>query len=312
MANLAGTNGEPGRTVVADPSETEVNQAWISYSNWDSSLKVGRQRILLDNARFVGNVGWRQNEQTYDALSFSNKSIPDTTVFYSYVHNVNRIFGDAHPSGNFHSDTHLANISYSGIPVGTLTGYGYFLDLENAPANSSNTIGASFDGSHPITQDLKGTYRAEYAYQSDAADNPVNYTAHYYHFQLGGVYQNANAGAGYEVLTDDNGVGFSTPLATLHAFNGWADVFLATPSNGLKDFYVWAGYEFPCNIPVKFFFHKFNSNTGGSDYGQEFDLVASRKFGKHWTVLAKFAYYDAEDMPYQDTLKTWLQVGFNF
>ena len=36
---------------------------------------LGRQRITYDDQRFVGNVGWRQNEQTYDALRITNKSL---------------------------------------------------------------------------------------------------------------------------------------------------------------------------------------------------------------------------------------------
>jgi hypothetical protein len=311
-ANLAGTNGEPGRTVVADPEDTEINRAWIGYSNWDSSLKLGRQRVILDNARFVGNVGWRQNEQTYDAVSVANQSLPDTEFFYSYIHNVNRVFGDDHPAGDFDSDSHLAHIAYSGLPCGTLTGYGYFLDLENSPANSSSTIGLSFDGSYPVYREFKATYRAEYAFQTDAAEHPTDYEAQYYHFQAGGAYKKCDAGIGYEGLGDDNGVGFGTPLATLHAHNGWADVFLATPSDGLKDHYAWAGYRLPANIPVRFYYHKFRSNTGGADYGQEFDAVASRQFGEHWKVLAKYAYYDAKDAPFADVQKAWMQVEFNF
>ena len=39
--------------------------------------------------------------------------------------------------------------------------------------------------------------------------------------------------AGYEELGSDGGVAaFQTPLATLHAFNGWADLFLTTPGDG--------------------------------------------------------------------------------
>ena len=58
-----------GRTLIADPPDTQVNQAYLMFNRPDwLGLKAigGRQRILLDDARFIGNVGWRQNEQTYD------------------------------------------------------------------------------------------------------------------------------------------------------------------------------------------------------------------------------------------------------
>ncbi len=63
-------SGDNGKTIVADPETTEVNQAYLKYSNEDllgTTLIGGRQRLILDDARFIGNVGWRQNEQTYDA-----------------------------------------------------------------------------------------------------------------------------------------------------------------------------------------------------------------------------------------------------
>lgn len=308
--NQAGLSGA-GRTVIADPETTELNRAWIGYENFDTALRYGRQRIILDNARFIGNVGWRQNEQTYDGVTLKNQSIPDTTVFYSYIHNVNRIFGDDHPAGDFESNSHLANISYAGCPYGTIVAYGYFLDLDNAAALSANTFGGSFAGAYPVTEGVKVDYRAEFAHQVDAGNNPVDFSANYYHIQGGASYQRFSAGAGYEVLDDDNGVGFSTPLATLHAFNGWADTFLATPANGLEDVYGYVGVKLPYDIPLKLVYHDYQSSSGNVDYGNEFDVVMSRKFGKHWAGLVKYAYYDG-DGGFADRQKFWVQAEFKF
>jgi hypothetical protein len=63
------------RDVVADPEGTEVNQVWVGYEKYDTNVKFGRQTFTLDNHRFIGNVIWRQNEQTYDAVSLVNNSI---------------------------------------------------------------------------------------------------------------------------------------------------------------------------------------------------------------------------------------------
>ncbi len=63
-------NGNTKRSVVADPTETEINQAYLRYKGFENtSLTYGRQRIALDNHRFIGNVGWRQNEQTFDGFT---------------------------------------------------------------------------------------------------------------------------------------------------------------------------------------------------------------------------------------------------
>lgn len=319
--NAGGSNGQPGRTAIADPETTEINQAWLSYSNWDTTLKGGRQRIFLDNHRFVGDVGWRQNMQTYDAISLENKSIEDVTLFYSYVFDVNRVFGDVSglPAANqdFESDSHFIHASYNGFKLGKITAYSYLLDFENSPANSSATYGLSFVGGYTFDKDTntKINYRAEYAHQTDYQSSlPVDYAADYYVAELGGEYRMLNAGAGYEVLGSDDGTkGFATPLATLHAFNGWADVFLNTPAVGLQDMYVWVGAKLPGNIPIKAIYHKFEADSGSADFGDEWDFIVSRQFGKNWTALIKYAYYNGKDAPAAfDVQKLWAQVEFNF
>jgi hypothetical protein len=317
--NQAGLNsGGAGRTVVADPDGTEINQAWLAYENYETEGKFGRQRIIYDNSRFVGNVGWRQNEQTFDAFRLTNQSFKDIVLNYGYINNVNRVLGDDHPAGDWDSNSHLFNGSYAGCPYAKITGYSYLLDLDDSPVNSSATYGLSLDGSYTIDEEknAKLNYRGEYAYQTDYKDQPVDYDAYYFRAEVGGTYDRFNAGAGYEVLSGDNGQGFSTPLATLHAFNGWADVFLNTPGSGLQDIFVWAGVKLPGNIPLKVVYHKFDSDRGNSDYGQEIDAVVSRKFGKHWTLLGKYAYYDGKDAPFTgsavDVHKGWVQLEFAY
>ena len=86
--------------VVADPSGSDLNQLYLQFApDEDWRTRLGRQRINLDDQRFVGGVGWRQNEQTYDGASVQYKGFEDTTIFYSYVGNVNRIFGSDVPAG---------------------------------------------------------------------------------------------------------------------------------------------------------------------------------------------------------------------
>src|SRR5690606_27715787 len=62
------TNGKLRYPVVPDPETTELNRLQISFTGDKGEAVVGRQRIILVNARFVGNVGFRQNEQTFDAV----------------------------------------------------------------------------------------------------------------------------------------------------------------------------------------------------------------------------------------------------
>lgn len=322
--NAAGSNNELGRAVIADPPTTELNQVWMSYSNWASVVRAGRQRIALDNHRFIGDVAWRQNMQTFDAVSFKNESIESVSLFYSYLWEVNRVFGDVPdlPLGNrdFDSDSHLLNASYAGWKHARFTGYSYFLDFSNSPGNSTATYGGHFVGTIGLDQEksAKIHYRGELAWQTDYQSSPLSYGTEYYNLELSGEYDRFTLGGGYEVLGSDNGQGFKTPLATLHAFNGWADVFVVTPALGLRDLYAFVEVTLPAKIPLRLLYHKYDAATGDADFGQEFNAVLSKKFGKHWTALAKYAYYDGKNAAVpsfgaaSDTHKIWAQVEFNF
>lgn len=69
------SNGKIGYPIVADPDGTDVNQVSLTYKSDGYRAILGRQRILHSGQRFVGGVGWRQNEQTYDAFTLSSKSL---------------------------------------------------------------------------------------------------------------------------------------------------------------------------------------------------------------------------------------------
>ncbi|HVT73993.1 MAG TPA: alginate export family protein [Lacunisphaera sp.] len=311
--NAAGTNpGGAGRTVIADPPVTDVNQAWLSYTALDATLKGGRQRLVLDNARFVGDSGWRQNMQTFDAATLSAKPGKDVSLFYGYVWRVSRVYGDKPGQPDFKSRSHLLNLSYGGWSAGKLTAYAYLLDFRNSAANSSATYGASFVGAAPVSRDVKLTYRAEYATQHDAGNNPVRYSADYGDAEIGVAVAAWDFGLGCEVLgSDGGGKGFATPLATLHAFDGWADLFLATPARGLRDTFASIGFGAAGTFPTRLVYHDFRSDNGSFDYGREWDAQISHKLGRFWTVLAKAAHYDGKP-PYFDTDRLWLQTEFSF
>lgn len=331
--NAGGSNAQGARPVVADPPLTRLDQAWFGYAYEDYvNAKVGEQRIVLDNHRFVGDVGWRQNMQTYDSATISSEPIKGLNLYYGYLWDVHRVYGDVSglstANEDFRSDSHLINISYSGWKYGKFVGYTYLLNLENAAgaANSSATYGGYFAGAAPISQKISVDYRAEFAYQTDYGDSLLRYDADYYNLELGATVDPFSFGGGIEDLGSgvNSGAGggrasFRTPLATLHAFNGWDDVFLTTPANGLRDIYGYAQVMLPTKIPLRFVYHKYDADYGSGDYGQEFDAVISKKFAKHWNVLVKYAYYQGQDAPAPslavgnvDIQKFWAQLEFNF
>lgn len=298
--------------VIADPVGTEVNQAFISYTNFNNQVKYGRQRLVLDNSRFIGNVGWRQNEQTYDGLSWTNKSIRYTNFTYAYIKNVNRVFGEANPVlGDLHMDSHVLNASYTGFGAGKLIGYAYLVDVNDPLSQlglTSDTFGVRWQG----TVGESFLYNLEYAKQQDAGA-AQQFEADYTLAEATYNIKRFSFTLGYEVLgSDDGSYGFATPLATLHAFQGWADKFLATPAVGLEDTYLNVGVTI-AGAQAMLSYHKFDANEGSVDFGDEIDLSISKKFGAVvWT--AKVAEYSMGDTNanYSDTTKFWLMADWNF
>ena len=297
-----------GRVVIADPEVTEVNQAWLGYTHADTTLTAGRQRLVLDNARFIGDVGWRQDMQTYDAATVTSKAIDRLTLTYGYLWQINRIFAD---KLDWDSDSHVFNASWATGPAGTLTGYAYLLDFDHSAVNSSQTYGLSFAGVRPI-ETLKLSYRFEYAQQADYGNSPLSYDTDYRLAELGVATGRFNAKVGYEQLGSDNNSGFRTPLATLHAFNGWADLFLATPAAGLKNIYVSLGATPAKGFNVAVVHHWFEAARGAADYGTEIDLLASYAINQQFTVLGKFASFDSDSAAFRDTDRLTFEVTFAY
>ncbi|WP_028294243.1 alginate export family protein [Oceanobacter kriegii] len=287
---------------VADPVNTEFNRVQISYAKDGVSAVLGRQRIILDNARFVGNVGWRQNEQTFDAFKagFSND---DWDVTYAYIDKINTILFTQIDVAN-----NLFNVSYKGLEAGKLTGYGYYQKNEDNPANAASnadTLGVRFAGKHAL-ESTTLMYTAEYAMQ-DAKD----YSANYLFAELGATLGKAKVFAGYEVLgSDDGAYGFQTFMATKHAFNGWADKFLSTPASGLTDTYLKAVGNV-AGVKLVGMYHMFDADEGGADLGSELDLLAVKKIDDMFTVGLKAAMYSKGDSG-ADTDKLWAWVSAKF
>ncbi|MCX7552441.1 alginate export family protein [Marinicella sp. S1101] len=298
--------------VVADPTGTEINQAWFNYAfNANNDLKIGRQRIILDNQRFVGGVGWRQNEQTYDAVSFNSK-IAGSKLFLSYIENVNRIFGEDVAAGDHDNQSFLANWSNTWQDRHQLTTYYYNLDNQDAAAFSTATFGAAFKTHWPLAAH-KMTFGAEFASQSDAHNNPVNYDANYLRLDLGLALEKVTFFTGYEVLEGDTnqaGAAFRTPLATLHAFNGWADQFLATPNQGLEDVFIGAKGNIE-GFNWQVIYHQFDAESGSGDFGNELDFSVAKKLNKNFSMLFKAAQYDAQDIK-TDSNKYWLMLSAKY
>lgn len=312
-------NGKTTYPIVADPEDTALNRLQLSYTGIpNTALLLGRQQIVLDNQRFVGGIAWRQNDQTFDAVSVKNNSLTDTTLYYAYANQVNRIFGTDSPVGTWDdSHIHLINASYAGFSFGKITGYSYLLDIEDSVALSSATFGARFEGKHPLTETLIGLLNLEYAHQNDYADNPADFSFDYYSLEPGVTFGQWTVKAQYESIEGNGTSAMQFALGTNHAFDGWVDKFLTTPANGLVDANIGVTYVTKSEnvwlngVKATLVYHDFSAERGSADYGTEWNALVEQTFAQYYTVGIKLGRYDADDL-YTDTVKImpYAQVKF--
>ncbi len=306
-------------STIVDPDRSELNQFWLSYKGIaDTLIKVGRQRIKLDDDRFIGNVGWRQMEQTYDSIliTHNNQTLFGLTVNAGYIDHVQNIAGQTDTL-----NAPILNLNYKVGDWGNLIGYGYWLDYRERAnyVKSSQTYGLRFDGKSPqFFETVNLLYTAEWGTQSNYADNPNHYQADRINLMGGLTAFNVTLQGAVEQL---NGYGtnktFNTPLGTNHAFQGWADLFInplnnATLGQGIRDVFATASYKMMSDsMVVTGMYHDFYDDTGAKKFGSEWDFSVLKKFGKHYSLLAKYANYNADQFG-TDTQKIWLQGNISF
>jgi len=384
-----GSRIQQGHAVIPDNNFAEVNEAYIGWRSptggcpfapgpcdGNTSFKLGRQTIIYDNHRWVGDVVWRNNNVSFDAFRFDNSSIKNLGISYSYLNKAKRLFGEDSPFNEWKfNNAHLINVSYK-FPIGKLVGYGYLLDFDDnprtpfpegtgalgtgvvPPANTpptfifdSDTWGARFFGKYPLGDTLDLLYDVEWANQdpsNDAVDSAIVPGGRelddndYRNFEIGIRFGGTRVDdlglmpigtptyilkIGQETL-EGNGVNaLQTPLATVHAFNGWTDQFVGapggsqTPADGLVDTSLTAvvlglGQQYIGKNKIVFQYHDFESDRGSTDYGTEWGLLWGKPefLGqKHLLGAIKYAdFNDGNDGFGFDTKKFWLILQYRF
>lgn len=312
--------------IVADPENYVLNRLSITNTSLPgTSLTIGRQRINLDDQRFVGSSNWRQNEATFDAVRMVNNSVSNLTVDLTFLDKVHRVYGVDSPQGTYKGDSYLGNIAYQ-LPVGKLTAFAYLLEFDpitglagvlDPRRGSTSTYGGRFAGSWQGGVARIG-YVASYAWQKARDDNPLRFSNDYYLGELNLTVKGVKLAGGEEIMQGNGTVGFATPLATLHPFEGWADKFLTTPANGIKDAYGslgWTGSRLLGldSLAATAVYHSFEAERGHVSYGSEWDFVLSGKW-RRYAALLKYASYVADTATpaaiARTTSKLWAQLEY--
>jgi len=318
-----GENGLTTLPVIADPRGTEVNQLYLGFKFIDKTLiKAGRQIITPRKApfhRYLGTVLWRQNWQTQDAVTITNTYFKDTELMAGYIWKNNTIFGSDRDM-----EAPIFNVKYKGFKYASLEAYYYDLEFSEAGALSTETWGGRANGAFAINDSSKIIYAGEFADQTEGDNAPTNYDANYYLVEGGvkhktgnGIIKSVLAKFSYEVLESDGGaIAFRTPLGTNHAYQGWADNFLATPAAGIEDTYFTLVATGVYDTKLIVSYHMLEAETGGFDYGDELDIWFTKKFLKKYSVGLKYAAYDASsdtgNTKATDLSKYWVYFTYKY
>jgi hypothetical protein len=304
-------NGRSTYPTVVDPDNTELHQAYLQWTpNAATQLRIGRQRLAWDNQRFIGNSGWRQNEQTFDALDLQNTGAGGWQWRYGYLARALRANGSDNPDPNLARwllDAQLLGASHP-LWNGNLGGYAYFIDNRTLPGTSHRDLGLRYSLHREKAGSIGWLATVEFARQDPYADGSKDIGANYSLVEGGAIAHGNTIRAGWEHLGGNGRIGFATPLATLHAFNGWADHFLVTPPDGLDDRYLGWNRKFG-KLEANVAWHDFRAAHGDARFGNETDASLGWSFRRHWNVLAKFADFRAGDIGV-DVRKTWLALDY--
>ena len=301
---------------VADPDVTDLNQLYIDYTGLPQTLvRAGRQSIKLDNVRFLGNVEFRQVMQVFNAVTVENTSLPDTRIYAGFLTRQRTILGTQRDISE-----PLVNVRWTWKPGNALIGYGYFQDQANTGQstgfrdNSNRIVGVRADGGYPLSEKWKLLYTAEYADQQDYSGGDPRIDASYYHAGAGAQWGDFYLRLDQEKLGSNDALyAFQTPLGTNHLFQGWADQFLTTPRQGLRDTYVIGGAKV-WKIGLYSEWHRFRADSGSIDFGEELDVGVSWTIVKSLIAKLEYADYKAGDAASgkTDLRKVWLTLVYQY
>ena len=320
---LGKSGGDLRRDVIGDPDGERVHQAYLEYNGLGSvKLRLGRQEIVLNDARLVGNVNFRQNGQSFDALSLAFQPFPEFLLFGAVINQANTV-------ALTHVDLEhfiLLNAEYTLEETHSFTLYTYLLDDENDTRDSA-TYGMRLDGlcGDFVEYDVTYAWQGDYQSGDDHAGELVNAF-------LGFRFDWGNFGLGYSRISGQEGPDrriedkpFDTLFSTAHKFNGWADQFISTNGanlkGGLEDVYFQIGTEL-MHTQFLLRLHLFDTTESepgihDSQYGEELDFDISRDLTDQLTAQIRLALYNATNEngglnPTTDEEVFWARVSYKF
>ncbi|WP_457628720.1 hypothetical protein [Persephonella sp.] len=327
---------DPQRTkyeTVKDPANTRLTQAYIAYTFGKTTFVAGRKYVAIDDHRFIGTVNWRQMPQTFGVLAIVDNTIPNLNVLLAGIYERKGIVDALNADWKMDKMPIILDVNYQVVPqMLKVKGFAYLI------TDVHNTLGVKASGKVGLGNGVTVSYLGEYAkqtdpYEKDNLAQKPDIDTDYYRVKVGASAMGFFANVMYTYFGDAGGKdkGFSTPLATLHKWDGWADVMLTGAAKGfyygMKEWCVSAGYKNPALGKVMVAYLTFDADKTqpgiGTSIGSEVDLLYAKKLTKRLSFLAKAAMYNGDNgycidsacgtvYGKNDVTKYWLQLDYKY
>jgi hypothetical protein len=301
--------------LLPDPRHTGVNRAYLEYAGVEGLVaRAGRQRVSLDNGRWVSDNDFRQVPQLFDGVTVEYHGLAGariTTGYYSRIRSTSGNTDEARLT--------VLNAAWNPAPGHALGAFAYFHDQPGtAPFTgfqdeSYRVYGARAEGVAARWGAVELPYVVEIARQRPHAGGDARIDARYWRAGAGLSTERWTVRADYEVRGSNDGLyGLQIPLTDFYAFNGWTLKWFTNAREGLHDGWItgrWAAGPLTFHVEA----HRFESDFGDLDFGRELDAGLTWEILPNAVLRLQHARYDSgSDRAYADIRKTWLTFTYNW
>jgi hypothetical protein len=301
--------------LLPDPRHLGVNQAYVDLTAIEEArLRAGRQRVALDNRRWVSENDFRQIPQLFDGATLAWRGLPNAELTAGYYGRIRTTSGET-------ADARLTvlHAAWNPLPGHSLAAFGYFHDqprtanFTGLADNSYKVYGVRLEGTAGRIGEVEVPYEIEAAQQKPYADGDARIDARYWRVGGGLAMTDWTLRADYEVRGSNDGrYGLQIPLTDFYAFNGWTLNFFTVPRQGLRD--AWATGRWAIG-PVTLYgeVHRFRSDFGDLDFGREADLGLTWAIVPNAVLRLQHARFDPGSGRVDPEIrKTWLTLTYTY
>ena len=304
--------------LLPDPAHTGLNQAHVEFTGIEGfRVRAGRQRVRMDNLRWISDNDFRQIPQLFDGAEVANTSLADTELLAGHYTRVRDTSGEVDKL-----KLSILHAAYSGFRGHSLAAYAYFHDQ---PANGAFTgfanssykaYGVRAEGAFGAGP-VEFPYTAEVARQKPYAGGNALIDVRYWRLGGGATWKEVTLRYDEELRGSNNGrYGLQMPLTDFYSFNGWTLHFFNVPFQGLHDRWVTLRAGIPIE-PLKLVFygesHRFRSDFRDLDFGKETDVGLSWSLPGGVVVRAQHAAYDPGSGQVAPRIrKTWITLTYTY